>query len=68
MPIPLSPFQAAHQPPSAICMIGAALQRFTARLSERPAAEADKARSVADLLEFGYTVTSADRHFPHMPA
>ena len=31
-------------------------------------AEAAKARSVADLLEFGYSVSSADRRFPHMPA
>ena len=31
-------------------------------------AEASKARSVADLLEFGYSVSSADRRFPHMPA
>jgi hypothetical protein len=30
--------------------------------------EAEKARSVADLLEFGYSVSSADRRFPHMPA
>jgi hypothetical protein len=31
-------------------------------------AEASEARSVADLLEFGYSVSSADRRFPHMPA
>ena len=31
-------------------------------------AEATKARSVADLLEFGYSVSSSDRRFPHMPA
>ena len=30
--------------------------------------EAAKARSVADLLEFGYSVSSSDRRFPHMPA
>ena len=30
--------------------------------------EAAKARNVADLLEFGYSVSSADRRFPHMPA
>jgi hypothetical protein len=47
--------------------VGAVFQRLADMFAAQPA-PADKPRSVADLLEFGYSVTSADRRFPHMPA
>jgi hypothetical protein len=48
--------------------VGAVFQRLADMFAAQPAPDAEKPRSVADLLEFGYSVTGADRRFPHMPA
>jgi hypothetical protein len=45
------------------CALQQIAQIFQYRTEREPCT-----RSVADLLEFGYTVSSADRRFPHMPA
>lgn len=67
MPVPTltGPTLTAHRGP--VVHIGAVFQRLADMMAARPAPDA-KARSVADLLEFGYSVTAADRRFPHMPA
>lgn len=47
--------------------LAALARRIFGQKAQQPV-ETPKARSVADLLEFGYSVSGADRRFPHMPA
>ena len=66
MPVPTL---TAHRGP--VVHVGAVFQRLADMFGERSASDAPKTlegRSVADLLEFGYIVTGADRQHPHMPA